>query len=111
MAAWCHVSSDSTRGNNQRKSSMWARICQMYEQTRSENPKDIGPRNENQMKGRFKRLSENGSKWVAAYRAAYSRKTSGMNLKDVELEAHKIYEADGRKTSIYFIKYIVYKKL
>ncbi|GKC20617.1 glutathione S-transferase T3-like protein [Tanacetum coccineum] len=97
MAAWCHVSSDSTRGNNQRKSSMWARICQMYEQTRAENPKDIGPRNENQMKGRFKRLSENGSKWVAAYRAAYSRKTSGMNLKDVELDAHKIYEADGSK--------------
>lgn len=97
MAAWCHVSSDSTRGNNQRKSSVWARICKMYEQTRSENPKDIGPRNENQMKGRFKRLSENGSKWVAAYRAAYSRKTSGMNLKDVELEAHKIYEADGSK--------------
>ena len=49
------------------------------------------------MKGRFKRLSENGSKWVASYRAAYSRKTSGMNLKDVELEAHKIYEADCSK--------------
>ncbi|GKB84008.1 glutathione S-transferase T3-like protein [Tanacetum coccineum] len=93
----CHVSSDSTRGNNQRKSSMWEKVCQMYEQTRAENPKDIGPRNENQMKGRFKRLSENGSKWVAAYRAAYSRKTSGMSLKDVELDAHKIYEGDGSK--------------
>ncbi|GJU99849.1 glutathione S-transferase T3-like protein [Tanacetum coccineum] len=38
-----------------------------------------------------------GVQWVAAYRAAYSRKTSGMNLKDVELDAHKIYEADGSK--------------
>ena len=72
MAAWCHVSGDSTRGNNQRKSSMWARICQMYEQTRAENPTEIGPRNENQMKGRFKRLNENANKWIAAYRAAYS---------------------------------------
>ncbi|GKC73918.1 putative nuclease HARBI1 [Tanacetum coccineum] len=49
------------------------------------------------MKGRFKRLSENRSKWVAAYRAAYSRKTSGMSLKDVELDAHKIYKGDGSK--------------
>nr|GEW70233.1 glutathione S-transferase T3-like [Tanacetum cinerariifolium] len=64
---------------------------------RTENPKDIGHRNENQMKGCFKRLSENRSKWVAAYKAAYSRKTSGMSLKDVELDAHKIYEGDGSK--------------
>ncbi|GJX49211.1 putative nuclease HARBI1 [Tanacetum coccineum] len=55
MAAWCHVSSDSTRGNNQRKSSMWVKVCQMYEQTRAENPKDIGPRNENQMKDAAKK--------------------------------------------------------
>ncbi|GJX57198.1 putative nuclease HARBI1 [Tanacetum coccineum] len=76
---------------------MWARICQMYDQVRAENPKDIGPRNENQMKGHFKRLSKNRSKRVAPYTAAYSRKTSGMNLKDVELDAHKIYEGDGSK--------------
>lgn len=97
MAGWCHVSGDSTRGNNQRKTSMWARIWQMYEQTRAENPTEIGPRNENQMKGRFKRLNENANKWVAAYRAAYSRMKSGMSIKDVELDAHKIYEGDGSK--------------
>ncbi|GKA54733.1 glutathione S-transferase T3-like protein [Tanacetum coccineum] len=107
MSAWCHVSSDPTRGNNQRKTSMWARICQIYDQIRAENPKDIGPRNENQMKGRFKRLSENGSKWVAAYTAAYSRKTSGMSLKDVELDAHKIYEGDGSK----FLDLIVFNEV
>ncbi|GKD57004.1 hypothetical protein Tco_1290391, partial [Tanacetum coccineum] len=78
MAAWCHVSGDSTRGNNQRKTSMWSRIWQMYEQTRAENPKEIGLRNENQMK-------------------AYSRMKSGMSIKDVELDAHKIYEGDGSK--------------
>nr|GEZ22892.1 hypothetical protein [Tanacetum cinerariifolium] len=71
---------------------MLEKICQTYEQTRAEHPKDIGHRNENQMKGCFKRLSENESKWVAAYKEAYSRKTSGMSLKDVELDAHKIYE-------------------
>ncbi|GKG21598.1 hypothetical protein Tco_0384193, partial [Tanacetum coccineum] len=64
---------------------------------RAENPKDIGPRNENQMKGRFKRLNKNVSKWVAAYKAAYSRMKSGMSMKDVELDAHKIYEGDGSK--------------
>ncbi|GJZ70205.1 putative nuclease HARBI1 [Tanacetum coccineum] len=57
---------------------MWAKIWQMYEQTRAENPKDIGPRNENQMKGRFKRLNENANNWVDAYKAAYSRMKSGM---------------------------------
>ncbi|GKC32035.1 hypothetical protein Tco_1039329 [Tanacetum coccineum] len=35
--------------------------------------------------------------WVAAYRAAYSRMKSGMSMKDVELDAHKIYEGDGSK--------------
>nr|GFA92564.1 glutathione S-transferase T3-like [Tanacetum cinerariifolium]GFA96949.1 glutathione S-transferase T3-like [Tanacetum cinerariifolium] len=86
---------------------MWAKICQTYEQTRAENPKDIGPRNENQMKGHFKRLSENGSKWFAAYKAVYSRKTSGMSLKDVELDAHKIYEGDGSK----FLDLIVFNEV
>ncbi|GKB31375.1 hypothetical protein Tco_0870776 [Tanacetum coccineum] len=59
MLAWCHVSSDPTRGNNKRKTSMSTKICQMYDQTRAENPNDIGPRNENQMKDRNKtRLQE-----------------------------------------------------
>nr|GEW71719.1 RNA polymerase II [Tanacetum cinerariifolium] len=96
MSAWCHVSSDLTRENNQRKTSMWARICQMYDQIKAENQKDIGPRNENQMKGRFKRFSKNGSKWFAAYTTTYSRKTSGVRLKDVELDAHKIFEGNDR---------------
>ncbi|KAI3784446.1 hypothetical protein L1987_43545 [Smallanthus sonchifolius] len=47
------------------------------------------------MKGRFKRLSENGHKWVAAYREAYHQIRSGMIQKDVESEAHKIYEQGG----------------
>ncbi|GJV08453.1 putative nuclease HARBI1 [Tanacetum coccineum] len=50
--AWLSVSSHHKPWKtNQRKTSMWARICQMYDQIRAENPKDIGPQNENQMKG------------------------------------------------------------
>ncbi|GJT83235.1 RNA-directed DNA polymerase, eukaryota, reverse transcriptase zinc-binding domain protein [Tanacetum coccineum] len=71
---------------------MWGRICQIYDQTRAKNPKDIGPRNANQMKGRFKRLSGNGSKWVAAYTATYSRKTSGMDTDRDNFERHVTLE-------------------
>ncbi|KAL8205849.1 hypothetical protein R6Q57_009400 [Mikania cordata] len=53
-------------------------------------------RNEAQMKCRFKRLSENGQKWVAAYTEAYRHRKSGMNHKDIESEAHKLYEQDRR---------------
>ncbi|GKA04404.1 glutathione S-transferase T3-like protein [Tanacetum coccineum] len=59
MAAWCQVSGDPTRGNNQRK-------------------------NENEQVG-------------AATGITYSRMKSGMSMKDVELDAHKIYEGDGSK--------------
>ncbi|GJW05372.1 hypothetical protein Tco_1564228 [Tanacetum coccineum] len=107
MSTWCHFSSDPTRGNNQRKTSLWAKFCQIYDHIRAGNPKDIGPRNENRMKGRFKRLSKNESKWIAAYTAAYSRKTSGMNLKDVELDAHKTYEGDGSN----FLDLIVFNEV
>ncbi|KAL8550574.1 hypothetical protein ACS0TY_009122 [Phlomoides rotata] len=33
------------------------------------------------MKGRWKRLSENANKWIAAYKEAYRRKRSGMILR------------------------------
>ncbi|GJU41859.1 RNA-directed DNA polymerase, eukaryota [Tanacetum coccineum] len=52
-------------------------------------------------------LSLEISKWVAAYTAAYSRKTSGMSLKDVELDAHKIYEGDGSK----FLDLIIFNEV
>ncbi|CAH1418448.1 unnamed protein product [Lactuca virosa] len=49
------------------------------------------------MRGRFKRLSENAQKWVGVYREAWSRRRSGMSQKDIENEAHKLYEARGNK--------------
>ncbi|KAL8226490.1 hypothetical protein R6Q57_016322 [Mikania cordata] len=60
------------------------------------------------MKGRFKQLSENGQKWVAAYREAYRQRKSGMNQKDIESEAHKLYEQDKRRK---FTDYVVFNEV
>ncbi|XP_057808587.1 uncharacterized protein LOC131023061 [Salvia miltiorrhiza] len=49
------------------------------------------------MKGRFKRLNENANKWIAACKKANARKRSRMSQKDIEMEAHSIYEAGGNK--------------
>lgn len=51
--------------------------------------------NENQIRGRWKRINENAIKWIDAYRKAYKMKTSEMSLKNIENEAHKIYVACG----------------
>ncbi|KAL8231094.1 hypothetical protein R6Q57_000872 [Mikania cordata] len=52
---------------------------------------------EDRMKGCFKRLNQNSQKWVSACREAYRRGSSGMSQKDIESEAHKIYEQNGNK--------------
>ncbi|CAH1438794.1 unnamed protein product [Lactuca virosa] len=49
------------------------------------------------MKGRYKRLNENASKWVGVYRETYRKRRSGMSMKDVKNEAHKLYETNGNK--------------
>ncbi|KAL7597877.1 hypothetical protein Lser_V15G25105 [Lactuca serriola] len=49
------------------------------------------------MRGRFKRLSENAQKWVGVCRVAWRRRRSGMSQKDIENEAHKLYEASESK--------------
>ncbi|KAJ9546878.1 hypothetical protein OSB04_019421 [Centaurea solstitialis] len=49
------------------------------------------------MKSRYARLNEAANKWVAAYREAYRQKRSGMSTKDVEKEAHAIFEMGGSK--------------
>ncbi|CAA0805932.1 DNA binding [Striga hermonthica] len=84
-------------GKNQKGSSLWSRIAQMFEQARLENPEEIGKRNLDSMKGRYKRLNENINKWRGAYMEAYRNKRSGMSMKDVEKEDHIIYEAGGSK--------------
>ncbi|KAJ9546400.1 hypothetical protein OSB04_018943 [Centaurea solstitialis] len=49
------------------------------------------------MKSRYARLNEAANKWIAAYREAYRQKRSGMSTKDVEKEAHAIFEMGGSK--------------
>lgn len=70
----------------------------MYGQAHVENLGKIGnKKNMDQMRGCYNRLSENAQKWVDVCQKAYRRKKSGMSQKDIENEAHKIYEANGNK--------------
>ncbi|XP_076910044.1 Golgi apparatus membrane protein-like protein ECHIDNA [Bidens hawaiensis] len=46
------------------------------------------------MKGRYKRLCLSVQKWVGAYEEAHRCGKSGCSQKDIESEAHKIYEQD-----------------
>ncbi|XP_057788513.1 uncharacterized protein LOC131005517 [Salvia miltiorrhiza] len=59
------------------------------------------------MKGRWKRLNENGNKWVAACREANARRRSGMSDNDVEKEVHSIYEAGRNK----FLDFVVFNEV
>ncbi|KAJ9547490.1 LOW QUALITY PROTEIN: hypothetical protein OSB04_020033 [Centaurea solstitialis] len=79
------------------KEKFWTRVREYYEETRAENPEGLRIRNENQMKSRYARLNEAANKWIVAYREAYRQKRSGMSTKDVEKEAHAIFEMGGSK--------------
>ncbi|XP_057774869.1 uncharacterized protein LOC130993850 [Salvia miltiorrhiza] len=97
MSSWICVSEDKQKGKNQRGATMWERVQNMYHEAQKENPDEISPRNIESMKGHFKRLNENANKWIAACKEANARKRSGMSQKDIEMEAHSIYEAGGSK--------------
>ncbi|KAD5960503.1 hypothetical protein E3N88_11975 [Mikania micrantha] len=72
-----------------KKSSLWTEVKKLYDETQAENPEKLDRRNEDQMKGRFKRLNQNAQKWVSACREAYRRGRSGISQKDMEtLELH-----------------------
>ncbi|KAJ9558025.1 hypothetical protein OSB04_012639 [Centaurea solstitialis] len=97
MSGWVFVSVEPTRGKNQKKEKFWTRVREYYEQTRAENPEGLGIRNDNQMKSHYARLNEVANKWIDAYREAYRQKMSEMSTKDVEKEAHAIFEMGGSK--------------
>ncbi|KAJ9556282.1 hypothetical protein OSB04_010896 [Centaurea solstitialis] len=97
MSGWVYVSEEATRGKNQKKERFWIKVKNYYDEIRAENPEGVGIRNENQMKSRYARLNEAANKWVVAYREAYRQKRSGMSMKDVEKEAHAIFELGGSK--------------
>ncbi|KAL8460765.1 hypothetical protein ACS0TY_032322 [Phlomoides rotata] len=87
MSAWCYVSGDRACGKNQKSISLWNQVYNIYHENRQENPREISERNVESMKGRWKRLTENANKWIAAYKEAYRRKISGMSQNDIEKEA------------------------
>nr|KAJ0220594.1 hypothetical protein LSAT_V11C200072940 [Lactuca sativa] len=62
MLAWCFAT-----WKKQKKTSLWAQIKQLYDAARVENSEKLNSKNEDQMRGRFKRLSENAQKWVGVY--------------------------------------------
>ncbi|CAH1443660.1 unnamed protein product [Lactuca virosa] len=97
MSAYYIISEDERRGKNQKKTSIWARVKEICDANQAENPGKLGNKNIAQMKGRYKRLNESAGKWVGVYRETYRKRRSGMNMKDVENEAHMLYETSGSK--------------
>nr|XP_043632222.1 glutathione S-transferase T3-like [Erigeron canadensis]XP_043632223.1 glutathione S-transferase T3-like [Erigeron canadensis]XP_043632224.1 glutathione S-transferase T3-like [Erigeron canadensis] len=97
MSAWCMISADCIGGKNHKIRSLWTEVKKLYDAAREENPKKLGDRNIDQMKGRFKRLNENVGQWVAAYQEAHRLVRSGMTQRDIENNAHKIFEQSGKK--------------
>ncbi|KAL4575463.1 hypothetical protein LXL04_022307 [Taraxacum kok-saghyz] len=91
MSAWCFASQNRVCGKIQKKESLWAQVRKLYAEAQAENPGQIGDRNDDQMRGRCKRLSESAQKWVGAYEESYRRKKSGWSQKDIEKETHIIY--------------------
>nr|GEW89196.1 hypothetical protein [Tanacetum cinerariifolium] len=108
MSAYVMVSKDATRGKNQKRELLWARVKKCYDETRAENPERLGIRNENQMKGRVSRLNTNAQRWISAYQEAYRQKRSGMSQHDIEREAHIIYEQAGKGK---FFEYVVFNEV
>ncbi|XP_057770883.1 uncharacterized protein LOC130990677 [Salvia miltiorrhiza] len=107
MSSWIYASEDNIRGKNQRGESLWARVHKLYHNTQAENPNELNERNIESMKGRWKRINENGNKWITACREENARRRSGMSDNDVEKEAHSIYEASENK----FLDLVVFNEV
>ncbi|KAL8246021.1 hypothetical protein R6Q59_007237 [Mikania micrantha] len=82
---------------NQKKHHLWEELKKLYDETKAENPEKLDRRNEDPMKGHFKRLNQNAQKWVSACQDAYCRGKNRTSQKNIESEAYKIYEQDGNK--------------
>ncbi|CAH1412608.1 unnamed protein product [Lactuca virosa] len=67
MSTYCIVNEDKHRGKNQKKTSIWAQVKELYDANQVENPGKLNNRNIAQMKGRYKRLNESAGKWVGVY--------------------------------------------
>lgn len=97
MSPGIKTSEDPIKCKNQKGDSRWKRINALYQKAQEENLRELSERNMQSMKGRYKRLNENGGKWAGACFEANEQKTSGMSNKDIEREAHIIHEAESGK--------------
>ncbi|KAK9667655.1 hypothetical protein RND81_13G002800 [Saponaria officinalis] len=96
MSAWCFSSTNAIIGKNQSTITRCAKVVELYEQARCENPNEIGVRSEDALKCRFKKLNEMANKWISCYKAILSRpKRSETNDEDLENDAQKLFEADN----------------
>lgn len=91
MSGWCFVSSNPIVSNNQNSSSFWTKVLNIYEQARAENPNIGGSRTAESLRQRFRRLNKNVTLWIAVYKKAYERRTSGQSMEDVEKIAQTMY--------------------
>ncbi|XP_057779607.1 glutathione S-transferase T3-like [Salvia miltiorrhiza] len=92
MYAWCNASSNPIVGTNQNGGTFWKQISEMYEEARADHSRLMGEkRSIESLRNRYKRLNTNVTKWVAVYKEAYDRKSSGISDADVEKEAQKLY--------------------
>jgi len=91
MSAWVFISGDPIVGTNQKGDSLWEAVYKMYEKSRKENPGKLSKRTVESMRARWSRLNKNATKWIGCYKEAYSQKTSGMSMGDVDTIAHQLY--------------------
>lgn len=87
MSTWCLASKEPDR--NRKGASLWIRVHNLLQE--AENLEGISVKSREAMRCRWRRLDENVKKWVTAYEEA-SRKRTGMSKRDIEEEAHAIYE-------------------
>ncbi|CAA0821043.1 DNA binding [Striga hermonthica] len=95
MYAWVTVSQNAAIGTNQNSQTFWKSISEMYEEARVDNSKFMGQqRTIESLRNYYMRLNTNVTKWLGAYKEAYSQKSSGMSDADVETIAQKFYSGE-----------------
>ena len=91
MSAWCFISANACVGTNRTSANLWENILVQYEQIRKENPTMGEQRSLESLRQCYRRLNKNVSKWIAAYKRAHERATSGQSNEDIEKAAQQIY--------------------
>jgi len=83
------VSGDAVVGTNQKMKSFWKRVERIYNDS---GEPGVVERNDESLKGRWRRTLPSVNQWVGCFDQAVRRKRSGYNEDDVIHEAHIIYE-------------------